>query len=55
MSQRDYISTWEGNSKAYMADYVYVSRDVLATVCQVEKLEKVHGMTHNPVKVTLKY
>ena len=55
MSQRDYISTWEGDSKAYMADYVYVSRDVLATVCQVEKLEKVHGMTHNPVKVTLKY
>ena len=55
MSQRDYISTWEDDSKAYMADYVYVSRDVLATVCQVEKLEKVHGMTHNPVKVTLKY
>ena len=55
MSQRDYISTWETESKAFMADYVYVSRDVLATVCKVQKLDKVHGMTHNPVKVTLKY
>ena len=55
MSQRDYISTWETESKAFMADYVYVSRDVLATICKVQKLDKVHGMTHNPVKVTLKY
>jgi hypothetical protein len=38
-----------------MADYVYVSRDVLATISSVQKLDKVHGMTHNPIKVTLKY
>ena len=55
MSTRDYISTWSTDSMSYMADYVYVSRDVLATICQVEKLEKVYGMTHNPIKVTLKY
>lgn len=55
MSERDYVSTWEEGSKSYMADYVYVSRDVLATVCEVQKLDKVHGMTHNPIKVTLKY
>lgn len=55
MSERDFVTTWEDDSKSYMADYVYVSRDVLATVCQVQKLEKVHGMTHNPIKVTLKY
>ena len=55
MATRDYISTWDNDSNSYMADYVYVSRDVLATICHVEKLEKVHGMTHNPIKVTLKY
>lgn len=55
MSERDYVSTWINGDKSYMADYVYVSRDVLATICQVQKLDKVHGMLHNPIKVTLKY
>lgn len=57
LTYRDYLTTWtspEGNS--YMADYVYVSRDVLALVYAVEILEKpVAGMKHNPIKVTLKY
>lgn len=55
MSERNYVSTWINGDKSYMADYVYVSRDVLATICQVQKLDKVHGMLHNPIKVTLKY
>ena len=56
MSVRDYVTTWTSSEeKSYMADYVYVSRDVLATISGVQKLDKVHGMTHNPVKVTLKY
>ena len=55
MSERDFISTWTMEGQSYMADYVYVSRDVLATVCAVELLDKVLGMTHNPIKITLKY
>ena len=56
MSERDYVNTWTSSEgKSYMADYVYVSRDVLATISGVQKLDKVHGMTHNPIKVTLKY
>ena len=56
MSERDYVNTWTSSEgKSYMADYVYVSRDVLATISSVQKLDKVHGMTHNPIKVTLKY
>ena len=56
MSQRDFVTTWTSEeNKSYMADYVYVSRDVLATICEVCVLDKVHGMTHNPIKITLKY
>ena len=56
MSQRDFLTTWTSEeNKSYMADYVYVSRDVLATICDVCILDKVHGMTHNPIKITLKY
>lgn len=55
MSERDFVTTWTSKAGSYMADYVYVSRDVLATISQVQKLEPVHGMTHNPVKITLKY
>ena len=56
MSVRDYVTTWTSSEgKSYMADYVYVSRDVLATISGVHKLDKVHGMAHNPIKVTLKY
>ena len=55
MSERDFVTTWTSKAGSYMADYVYVSRDVLATISQVQKLEPVHDMTHNPVKITLKY
>ena len=56
MSERNYVTTWTSSEgKSYMADYVYVSRDVLATITGVQKLDKVHGMAHNPIKVTLKY
>ena len=55
MAERNFVETFASEGKAYMADYVYMSRDVLATVYTVEKLGKVHGMTHNPIKITLKY
>ena len=55
MSERDFVVTWTSGDKSYMADYVYVSRDVLATISGVQKLDKVLGMEHNPVKITLKY
>lgn len=58
LSSRDYIDTWTDpdTDRSYMADYVYVSRDVLARVYSVEVLDiPVAGMTHKPVKLTLKY
>ena len=57
MSERNFVQTWtdQTDGKSYMADYVYVSRDVLATVYSVERLDKVQGMEHNPIKITLKY
>lgn len=56
MTYRDYVSTYSAGGKEYMADYIYVSRDVLATVYSVEVLDKpLPGMKHNPLKVTLKY
>ena len=55
MSGRDFITTWSSADRSYMADYVYVSRDVLASVKEVKKLDKVHGMTHNPILITIKY
>lgn len=55
MAERNFVETFVSEQGAYMADYIYVSRDVLATVYSVEKLDKVSGMTHNPVKITLKY
>lgn len=55
MSERNYITTWTSGEKSYMADYIYVSRDVLASVKNVKRLEKVYGMTHNPILITIKY
>lgn len=57
MSERNFVETWtnQTSGESYMADYVYVSRDVLATVYSVEKLDKALGMEHNPIKITLKY
>jgi hypothetical protein len=57
MSERNFVQTWtdQADGKSYMADYVYVSRDVLASIYSVERLDKVLGMEHNPIKITLKY
>ena len=56
IAEHDFVPTWTfDEDKSYMADYVYVSRDVLATICEVRKLDKVHGMTHNPIQITIKY
>ena len=56
IAEHDFVPTWTSDEdKSYMADYVYVSRDVLATICEVRKLDKVHGMTHNPIQITIKY
>ena len=55
IAEHDFVPTWTFDERSYMADYVYVSRDVLATICEVRKLDRVHGMTHNPIKITIKY
>ena len=55
IAEHDFVPTWTSYERSYMADYVYVSRDVLATICEVRKLDKVHGMTHNPIQITIKY
>ena len=55
IAEHDFVPTWTSDEGSYMADYVYVSRDVLATICEVRKLDKVHGMTHNPIQITIKY
>ena len=55
IAEHDFVPTWTSYERSYMADYVYVSRDVLATICGVRKLDKVHRMTHNPIQITIKY
>lgn len=55
MSERDFVATWTSETGSYMSDYVYVSRDVLATISEVQRLDPVYGMTHNPIKITVKY
>ena len=55
MSERKFVTTWTSGEESYMADYVYVSRDVLASIKGVRMLDKVHGMTHNPIMITIKY
>ena len=55
IAEHDFVPTWTSDEGSYMADYAYVSRDVLATICEVRKLDNVHGMTHNPIQITIKY
>lgn len=55
MSERRFITTWTSDEESYMSDYVYVSRDVLASIKGVRLMDKVHGMTHNPIMITIKY
>ena len=55
MYGRDYVRTWtNGNGESFSADYVYVSASVFAMITSVELLE-VDGLTHKPIKITLKY
>lgn len=55
MYAQDYVETYtDGQSRSYSADYVYVSASVFALLTSVELLD-VEGLSHKPVKLTLKY
>lgn len=63
MSERDYITTYtgqvsynEGELGSWQADYVYLSRGLIAKVYSVEILDKpVESMEHDPICVTFNY
>lgn len=57
MRQQDYVVTYtDEEGYSYSADYVYVSSSLLAKIYDVELLDcPVDGMTHNPIRITLKY
>ena len=63
MSERDYVTTYtgpssynEGEEGSWQADYVYLSRGLLAKVYSVEILDKpVGSMEHDPICVTFNY
>jgi hypothetical protein len=55
MYNQKYVKTYtNSNEESYTADYVYVSPAVFSKVEAVELLD-VEGMSHKPIKVTLKY
>lgn len=55
MYMQDYVETYtDDQSRSYAADYVYVSASVFALLTSVELLD-VEGLSHKPVKLTLKY
>jgi hypothetical protein len=55
MYNQKYVKTYSNsNEESYTADYVYVSPAVFSKVEAVELLD-VEGMSHKPIKVTLKY
>lgn len=55
MYNQNYVYTYtDEQQRSYTADYVYVSPAVFSKVEAVELLE-VEGMSHKPIKVTLKY
>lgn len=55
MYAQDYVATYtDGLSRSYAADYVYVSASVFALLTSVELLD-VEGLSHKPIKLTLKY
>ena len=55
MYNQKYVKTYtNSNEESYTADYVYVSPAVFSKVEAVEILD-VEGMSHKPIKVTLKY
>lgn len=61
MSQRSFVRTFsfqpeEGETRAWQADYAYLSKSVLSCVYSVELLDApVEGMTHKAIQITLKY
>jgi len=63
MSERDYVTTYtgpvsydDGEEGSWQADYVYLSRGLLAKVYSVEMLDKpVESMEHAPICVTFNY
>ena len=63
MSERDYVTTYtgpafynEGEEGSWQADYVYLSRRLIAKVYNVEILDKpVESMEHAPICVTFNY
>lgn len=55
MYNQNYVYTYtDEQQRSYTADYVYVSPAVFSMVEAVELLD-VEGMSHKPIKVTLKY
>jgi hypothetical protein len=55
MYNQNYVYTYtDEQQRSYTADYVYVSPAVFSKIEAVELLE-VEGMSHKPIKVTLKY
>ncbi len=56
MKRQDYTVTYtDAGNRSYQADYMYVSSTLLSDVLDVELLSPVYGMSHSPVKITLKY
>lgn len=56
MKLQDYTVTYtDSENRSYQADYMYVSSTLLSDVLDVELLSPVYGMSHKPVKITLKY
>lgn len=55
MYNQDYVVTYtDAEARAYSADYMYVSSSVLAKTVGVELMD-VEGLSHKPIKLTLKY
>ncbi len=55
MYNQDFVSTYtDAEGHSYSADYVYVTGSVFAMLTSVQLLD-VEGLSHKPVKLTLKY
>ena len=55
MYNQDFVSTYtDAEGQSYSADYVYVTGSVFAMLTSVQLLD-VEGLSHKPVKLTLKY
>ena len=55
MYNQDFVSTYtDAEGQSYSADYIYVTGSVFAMLTSVQLLD-VEGLSHKPVKLTLKY